>query len=752
MQIRIPFRRLLGLVLVAALLSTGCGGPQETISVPVVSRPASTETQQDTARKEERRAVVPMPAGYDTVQTGRFDRGKMWTFVNPPAEYFEETYGFTPTDDWLTKAQRGALQFGGGCSASFVSARGLVMTNHHCAREYVVDASRKKEDLLDEGFSAQRLGEEREADALYVDQLVRTEDVTAKVFGGLARGRQAGSQARERRISSLEEKMTASVSEKDTTLRVEIQQLYRGARYAAHTYRRYSDVRIVMVPQLRVGYFGGSPDNFTYPRFALDVAFFRVYGPDGEPLEPEHYFSWDTEGATANEPVFAVGHPASTSRLDMISQFEYKRDYDLPNQLEVLRSRRDRIESYMSSHPDSADIYDLRNTFFTIENSIKSLEGQLRGLKDPYLMARRAAGIRELQDSIMAVDSLRQTYSKFVQEIRRVQESKRVTADKAGAFVSFSNPKIGSRILVRALHGYYHDFLRTRGAAPDRLQEIRREGKRVRNWPSGLEEDVLHTQLERIRKAYGQNHPTIQRLFRKRTPQELASHLVRTSALTDSSTFVKLLDDGYRKSDDSSVRVIEALAPMFLNVTRQMQDIRSTEERYNAKLSRARFAIFGAAFPPDANGSLRVSDGRVKSYRYNGTVAPPFTNFYGMYDRYFSHNASAWALPPQWVRAVDSLDLGTPLNLVSTNDISGGSSGSPLLNQDLEVVGLVFDSNIEGLPNEYLYRQQAARAVSVDVRGILEALQSVYDADRLLHEIRTGTLPSEEDASEAGDE
>lgn len=741
MKTRTPFRFFLALFLVGGLLSLGCGGPRETTSVPVVDRPPDEERIQDTVRREARESVVPMPAGYDTVTTGRFDRGRMWTFGNPPVDYFEEAYGFSPSEEWLAKAQQGALQFGPGCSASFVSSTGLVLTNHHCAREYATDVSKKGEDLLEEGFLAETLAEERQAEELYVDQLVKTEDVTGTVFGRLPQGREAGAQARQRRVQSLQEEMTAAAAKRDSTLRVEIQPFYRGAKYYAHTYRRYEDVRLVMVPQLQVGFFGGSADNFTYPRFVLDAAFFRVYGGDGEPLRPEHHFSWDVEGAEVGEPVFAVGHPASTSRLDMISQFEYKRDHELPQQLEALRTLGKQLESYIAAHPDSAAFYDLRNPFFSIENSIKSLEGQLRGLKDPYLMARRARAIRTLQDSILAVDSLRQ-YSRVVEEIRRIQQSKRVNAEKAGAFTTFGNLRLGSRILVRALHGYFHDFLRTRGAPPDRLDEIRSDAEEVRNWPRSLEQQVLFSQLHRVREAYGENHPTVQRLFRKRSPEELAQHLVRTSALTDSSKFMGLLDEGYRKSGDSSVPVIEALAPMFLTLNRQMQDIRSTEDRFNARLSRARFSIYGTAFPPDANGSLRLSDGQVKSYRYNGTVAPAFTNFYGMYDRYFSHSESAWDLPQEWVRAFDSIDLGTPLNLVSTNDISGGSSGSPLLNQDLEVVGLIFDSNVEALPNEYLYRRQGARAISVDVRGILEALRSVYDADRLVQEVTTGSLPS----------
>ena len=717
----------------------GCGGGGETVSVPVVERPTPTPPAQSDTVAAASPEVVSIPTGYDTVQAQRFDRGRMWPSENVPTKHFQNAYGVSPEDEWLTKAKRSALKFGDGCSASFVSPNGLVMTNHHCAREHVTDVSRKEEKLLDNGFYAATLADERRAQDLHVDQLVETEDVTERVYNGLRQGRQAGAQVRQRRVESVQEKMTAEASERDSSLRVEVQGLYQGAKYTAYTYRRYQDVRLVMAPELQLGYFGGTADNFTYPRHVLDVAFFRVYSSDGDPLQPEHHFSWAMEGAQSNESVFAVGYPASTSRLQMVSQLKYDRDHELPNQLDALRTRSRLLQEYINSHPDSTDRYDLRNTYFSIENTVKGLGGQLRGVRDPYLLARRGAAVQALQDSIQAVDSLRQRYGQVVSQIGRLQQSKAVLADKSGAFATFANLTLGSRVLVRALHGYYYDFIRTRGAPPEQVEGIREDAEKVRDWPPGLERKFLIAQFEEIRSAYGADHPTVQRLFRTRTPKELAARLVQESALMDSTAFLNLLDEGYRRSDDPSVPVIEALAPMFLNINRQMQDIRSSEQTFNARLSRARFAIYGTRFPPNATGSLRFSGGRVQSYRYNGTVAPSFTNFYGLYDRYFSHNQEAWSLPEQWVAAADSLDLGTPLNLVSTVDISGGSSGSPLLNSDLEVVGVVFDSNMEGLPNEYLYRNRAARAVAVDVRGILEALRTVYDADRLAQEI---TSPS----------
>ncbi len=732
-------RRSIGfiVVLLGGLFLGACGTSSDTVSV--VERPEPrTEIVEDTV--QEGGEIVSIPSGYDTVRTQRFDRGKLWTFENPPLDYFQEAYGFKPDQEWLTKAQRGALRFGDGCSGSFVSPNGLVLTNHHCAREHVTSVNRRGEDLLERGFYASSLTEERQDDNLYVEQLVEIEDVTQQVYSGTRRGGDIRAQARQRRVQSLEEELTASARKKDSRLRVEIQPLYQGARYSAYTYRRYEDVRLVMAPELQVGFFGGAADNFTYPRHALDVAFFRVYTEEGTPLQTDHYFSWNQEGAEEGDLVFTIGNPESTSRLDLVSQLKYKRDYELPNRLDALRSRSELLSTYVQTHPDSADRYDLRNTYFSVENSIKGLQGQLRGLKDPYLLARRGKAVQALQDSIAATDSLREAYGRVVAEIQRLQQSKEVMAEKNGAFVTFSSPRLGSRILSRAVHGYYYDFLRTRGAQPSRVESIRQDAERIVDWPAGLEKKVIATQLEEIREAFGSEHPTLQRVLKERSPEELASHLVENSSLMDSTAFIELLDEGYMKSNDPSVPVIEALAPMYLNSNRQMQDVRDTEQNLNARLSQARFAIFGSTVPPDATGSLRLSDGRIQSYEHNGTVAPPFTNFYGLYDRYHAHGKESWALPRQWADRPDFLELDTPLNLVSTNDISGGSSGSPLLNEDLEVVGVVFDSNMEALPNEYLYRTTAARAVSVDGRGILEALRSIYGAERLVEELTTGQL------------
>lgn len=737
MPIRFSLSAFLAIVLMGLIGLAGCGTPRETVTV--TERPEATENQ-NTPSPDSVAPLVTVPSRYDTVTVGRFDRGKLWLPHELPTQYFEERYNLTPDEQWRMKVSRAALRFGENCSGSFVSPRGLVMTNHHCAREHVTALPDSGMQYLQDGFYAPSTGQEKRTRSLHVDQLVETEMVTDRVTDELVESGDTRGTQRQQRVRQIEEQMTAQVKEDDDRLRVDIVPLYRGVEYAAYTYRRYEDVRLVMVPEQALGFFGGDSDNFTYPRHTLDVAFFRVYNQEGQPLRTKHHFSWSAGGADAGDAVFAVGNPGTTSRLDMVSQLEYERDYRLPGRLDVLRSRSELMGDFIQNNPDTAAAYELQNPYFSIQNTVKSLQGQLRGLQDSSLMARRAKAVQALQDSIQSVDSL-QALGEAVHEIQRLQQSKRVLAEKDKAFTTFASLQLGSRILGRAVHGYYYDFLRTRGGNPQQINNLREDAESIGNWPAPLERAFIEAQLREIQSAYGADHPTVQRLLKDRSISEWAQHLTNNSALIDSTSFTDLLDEGYLQSDDPSVPFIEAVAPLYLNVSRQMSDLRSSEATLNRRLSVARRAVYGASVPPDATFSLRISDGVVKGYQKNGESVPAFTDYDGMYEKYRARDGSNWGLPARWVPAPDSINLDTPLNLVSTNDISGGSSGSPLVTRDLEVVGLVFDSNLEALPNQYLYRSREGRAISVDVRGIQEALEVVYGADALVQELTRERSP-----------
>ncbi|MDZ4702241.1 MAG: S46 family peptidase [Rhodothermales bacterium] len=733
------------LVALALVLMTGCATTTSEMAV-ITERPRPAAPPTVTPA-----ADVTTPAPEETIQPGRFDGGKMWTFDNPPLEYFREAYGLELNDQWFEVASRSALRFGESCSASFVSRRGLVMTNHHCARESITKVSGAGESLLDDGFYATSLDAERKVEDLYVDQLLFIADVTDKLTDDIPdyQNDEEEADARERAIEALEERMTRDARGQDTTHIVQIVPLYNGGKYSAYTFKRYSDVRLVVAPELLMGKFGGDPDNFTYPRYSLDMTFFRVYGPDGAPIETRYFFPWSTAGVQEGDPVFVVGNPGSTSRLNTISQLEYERDFDLPQQLEVLTAFAGIMKTYLDTQPPGDANGDIRNDYYSLSNSIKAMEGQLAGLRDPALMARKRAAEQNLRRAIDADPKLKADYGNVLDDLLAVQASKKATARQAGA-LTFYGSALGSRILTRALYGYAYTLLKQRGATQTTLDELLKDANELKDYPPEVERSLIVARIRQMERYLGRTDPTIRGMLQGLTPEALADTLVATSALVDSARFVVLLDGTYLSSKDASVPVINALAPLYFTLGQQIGSFGDREGNLNAELSRARFAVDGFTSPPDATFSLRLTDGVVQGYAYNGTVAPYKTTFYGVYDHYVTYGPnSEWDLPEAWKRVPPGLDLSTPLNLVSTNDITGGNSGSPLLNKNLEVVGLIFDGNIESLPNEYVYTDKAARAISVDARGILEALDEMYDADRIVLELTAGQMTATEQEADA---
>jgi hypothetical protein len=757
---RLPALRLFSLLLASVALAftaTGCVGSGET--AVVTERPEEVpSTEDDPAPGVSDRPPEAAPA--DTVSVGRFDQGRMWTFEDPPLDYFEEEYGFRPDDAWLRQARLGALRFADYCSASFVSPRGLILTNHHCAREGVDD--REGEDLVENGFYADELAGERKAKDLYVEQVVEVRNVTDSVEALVTNADESNeieavAQARRRQVAQLQKRLTRQAKHQDTTLRVRVVPLYEGARFSAYTLKRYHDVRLVMAPERDLGFYGGVDDNFTYPRYTLDVAFFRAYTPEGDPVENNTYFPFSRGGAQDGAPVFVVGTPGATSRLSTSSQLAYERDVAFPQRLETLRSRTRILEQFVEEHPAAAEEHDLENMLFSLENALKATRGELEGLRDPALLARRRAAEQALADSIAATDSLQEQHGSTLREIERIQTARRSAARQSAAFTGFLNPRFGSHVLARALYAYYYDTVRRRPGVPqEELQRLRKQALDIEEWPAALEERYIAARLRQVRETLGPSDPTVRRALRGDSPQAVAERLVQNSVLTDSIRFMRLLDDGYLKSDDPSVPVIEPLASLFLELNRQQRDFALSQEALGARLNRARLAVYDTPrLAPDATSSLRLADGRVDGYEYNGTRAPAYTTFYGLYDHYVSYLRApdpdeAWDLPERWQTPPEKFDRTTPLNLASTNDIAGGNSGSPLLNRDLEVVGVVFDSNIQALPNTFLYRSRAARTISVDARGILEALEDIYEADRLIGEI-TGSMRATVEA-DAGDD
>lgn len=681
----------------------------------------------------------------DTVQPGRFNFGKMWTFEYPPTEYFSTTYGFDADARWFETARMAALRIP-GCSASFVSPAGLVVTNHHCARGAISRVSGPGEALLDDGFYARATSDERRIPNYYADQLVAVEDVSDEVFAAVdAVPPEERARAREAATVAIRQRLMEEHAAEDPH-HVEVVALYHGGRYSAYVFRRFTDVRLVAAVELQAGFFGGDPDNFTYPRYAMDFAFYRVYD-DGEPYEPERWFEWG-QGVEEGDAVFVIGNPGPTNRLRTVAQLGFDRDVFVPVRIRYFDTRLDALREAYAADPERGEELGLRNRAFSLSNSLKAYTGRLAALEDPVIMARKRAAERELGRAIDADPGLRAEYDGVLHSIAGIQEQKRDQKGPHGAFYQLGHPDRGSRTLRRGLLAGALAVRREAGAPADSLARIRETLRELDDHPAGLEETLLTLRLEDLRIHLGEEDPMVREVLGGRAPEEAARAILDASTLATRERTAEMLESGEVPLDDPVLQLLRDLLPRLQGYGRHAAALAAEETELEAELGRARFEVYGTRVAPDATFSPRITDGVVKGYAYNGTVAPPYTTMYGIYDHYHSYGPdSDWRLPPSWLPAPPELDLSTPVNFVSTADTYGGNSGSPAVTKDLAIVGLNFDRNIEGLSRDFIYLPERGRNIMVDVRAIEEALDVIYDADRVVLELKTGRLvPTEAEA------
>jgi len=678
----------------------------------------------------------------DTIRAGRFDNGKMWTFEYPPDRYFSQTYGFSADSAWFTRARLAALRIP-GCSASFVSPHGLVVTNHHCSREGIVAVSKTGETLLDSGFVAHSLADERRMPDFFADQLLGVQDITEEILPSVDRATSDTARARVRREAS-----TAAAARLKTTyaspgdsIWVQVVSLYNGGRYSGYVFRRFTDIRLVAAPELQMGFFGGDPDNFTYPRYALDFSLIRIYGADGKPYETQNWFTWGKDGVQPGDAVFVIGNPGSTSRLKAMSQLEYERAVSVPAQVWFLDSRLAALRAFYGAHQATGDSLDMRNWMFGVSNSLKSSQGRLGALLDPGILARRRDAERQIAESLTAHRELKDRYGRLFERMADVQRRKATFAAPYRAFAFFPSGFAGSALARRAINA-----AQIAGATADSAAVFSRRAGSIGDLPRELEQRLLALELGDIVRAYGASHPLAKvALGGQSTPEAAAAVLLQSSALADSARAAQALSAGL-STDDPALKLASALLPALQAFDRDFGAVGTEERELASDLGRARFAVYGKNVPPDGTFSPRIADGVVQGYAYNGTLAPPFTTFYGMYDRFRANGpGSEWDLPYRWRTPPVGLDLGTPLDFVSTADTYGGNSGSPVVTKDLRIVGLNFDRNIDALVRDYIYLPERGRNVMVDVRSIQAALASVYGARRIVTELTTGQLGERDD-------
>jgi hypothetical protein len=690
--------------------------------------------------------------GLDTVKSDLFDQGKMWTFEYPPLDYLRQEYGFAPDSAWLRHARLSALRIP-GCSASFVSPNGLVLTNHHCAREALTKVERPGENLGRDGFYAATLADERAVEDFHADQLIAIRDVSAEVDRRLALAPASSRQERREEISQeIGDRIRTEFGGEAADIVVEMIALWAGAKTSAYVFKRYENVRLVAAPELEIGFFGGDPDNFTYPRYNLDFAFFRVYGDDGNPLRTDPYFRWSTAGAAEGDLTFVIGNPGSTSRLETFAQLMFRRDVEDKAIYDFLTARLRTFREFAAANPSRVQELDLENTIFGLENSEKAYRGQLAGLRDPVILARLRHREDTLKKAIEADSTLRAQFGGIFNRMADVQARKRQIA--AGySFVALGSPDYESPTLNRALVAYqYLSALRQAQTISARL-ELRDQILAIGNKPAELDEALIQDRLQGFVDAYGADHAMVRNLLDGRSVEGAAAHVRQNSVFADSARTAQALASDATFADDAALDIVLAYFPTLARFEQMRGQLGSQEASLAEQIGRARHAVYGTRVPPDATFSLRLADGVVAGYPYNGTVAPSHTSLFGLYERYHANrdaylgdpDASPWDLPERWRTPPADLDLATPVNFATTSDIIGGNSGSPVINRNLEVVGLVFDGNMESLPGSYIYLPETNRTVAVDVRGILEAMSAVYDLDRVVTELTTGQLgPGEE--------
>ncbi len=683
----------------------------------------------------------------DTIRAGEFDNGKMWTFEYPPLEYFRETYHFQPNESWFERVRLGALRIQ-GCSASFVSPNGLVLTNHHCARGSVAQVSQPGESLLDNGFYATSLDEERESSQT-ADQLIAIRDVSEEVHAAIE-GRPEAEQADA--LNEIREDLSEHIAQEyggdEAGILVQVIELWDGAKYSAYVFRHYTNLRLVASPELQIGHFGGDPDNFTYPRYDLDFSFYRIYDEEGNPLKTEHWFKWSDEGVEEGDAVFVIGNPGGSSRLQTVAQLELRGAVQDKAIYELLDSRADALQAFYDEDPERGEAMNLRNQIFGLLNSEKAYRGMWEGLQNPVYMARRRDSERQFREAIESDSALNAEYGGLLERMAEIQKQKMPYAADFGAFIAFGSPNFDAAALRRAFFAYRYVTASESGAPREVLDNLTGRVLAISDQSPSLQRRLLTARLRDFERHLGSDSEIGRMILQGRTPDATADAILATSALADSAQAASALEAGTLTAGDPAIRVIAAISDRLNAYQTAFQRFQQQEAAVARTLGRARFDIYGTSIPPDATFSLRIADGVVKGYDYNGTYAPVYTTLYGLYDHYYSYGPGTdWDLPARWLSPPESLDLATPVNFVLTADVIGGNSGSPVINTDLEVVGLIFDGNIESLPGDYIYDPEVNRAVAVDVRGILEALDDMYDADRLVLELTTGQLvPSEEEA------
>ena len=658
----------------------------------------------------------------------------MWTFDSPPVDYWKKTYGFAPDQQWLDHIRVASVRLP-NCSASFVSANGLVMTNHHCGRDCTASVSPKDSNYIETGFAAANLADEKKCPGLYVDQLISIEQVTDRVHAGIT-GATPAEQASQRTATIAR---IQSECGQATGLTCQVVTLYQGGMYSLYRYKRYNDIRLVMAPEGQIAFFGGDPDNFTFPRYNLDLTLLRVYEND-QPFKPTDYLKWSANGASDNEPVFVIGNPGSTGRLNTVAQMEFLRDVQYPAMLAGYKRMLDTYSKLAKT--DTTSIRRYQNDVFGYANSQKAVTGYRAGLVDTVRAAQKRAFENEFRARINADPALRARYAGSWDAIASAQRqlaSFNPQLRLRGFGGNSSLLTMAAQIVRVASEASKPDTQRLPAYRAKNFEMIKGSLTSPREIDLPYEKLALAAQLRVAQQDLTADDPFLKVALAGRTPEAAAEALVSGTRLNDPAYRRSLVEGGpaaVAASDDPMIVLARAVDPLNRAIVARADSLNAIIATNAELIGQALFAAYGTALPPDATFTLRITDGVVRGYPSNGTLYPYKTTYYGLYERAAAFDYhDPYQLPERWVKRRDRLDLSTPFDFVSTNDIIGGNSGSPVINRNGEVVGLVFDENIEALPNRFLFNAEAGRTISVHSAAIVEALRKMYDGSRIANEL-----------------
>lgn len=651
--------------------------------------------------------------------------GRMWTFENPPLAWLQKEYGFAPTQAWLDLVRLASLRFGNGCSASFVSPHGLILTNHHCARGAIASAQ-GEHDWVTHGFVAADRSAEVQLGGLTVQQLVAMRDVTTEIDAGVGAG--TGDSELEAARKANQERVLAAAKSAQPELTHQVVALFHGAIWQLYSYKVYDDVRLVMAPHLQAAHFGGDFDNFTYPRYAIDFALCRAY-EDGKPADTtQHWFRMRADGAQQGDLTFVVGNPGRTERQLTKAQLEYLRDARHPRIRQLIDNRLRIMRELAAADPAAAT--ELQTAILSLENAQKAYRGMHTALLDEKFLGIKEAAEARLRERVGANQDWQTAYGDLWDRI----------ADLAARQTRLEGPLNfhtggGSLHLDKAI-AIVRAVVAEEPAERERNRELLQQGIPTDMKPQQTAFFVDH--LERAQEWLPPVDPYLRVLLQGGSAAAAADRIAG-SRVADADFTAKLLEggaDAIATSEDPAIAAARVIVPLSEANQRANRDLQAQLGALSTRLGRALFDVYGRGLTPDATFTLRFSDGRVAGYEYNGTVAPWRTTFWSMFGRHVEFGGKhPFDLPQPWLDVRDRIDLDRAVNFVTTCDTTGGNSGSPVVDREARLVGLLFDGNIESLPNDFYFREQRERSVCVHPQAILESLRVVYGAGHLADEL-----------------